>query len=89
MMRHILKEAIMVFLAHVSIHHFKEMIQTLAEGSLDSEDPCGYVIELVGVVDRFDRVCVRIFIFIGVHTIHVQTASILLNFEGTDQRSYS
>jgi hypothetical protein len=57
-MKQILKETVMVFLAQVAARHLGEMIQTLAEGSLDSENPCGYVVQIVGAIKCVHRVCI-------------------------------
>ena len=64
----------------------------LAEGSLDSEDPCGYVIEIIGVVEKFNRICVRIFIFISLQALDIHDhliGTVILSLKGTNWRFHT
>jgi hypothetical protein len=54
----------MILLGRLSIRRLKVLTQTLWGASFDPDEPCTYLVEVMGAVEYYDEESVRVFVFV-------------------------
>jgi hypothetical protein len=56
-----LVSSIMMLFGEICVNILKEMGLALRSRAIDSDDPCVYLVEIVGMVKSYDETSVRVF----------------------------